>query len=102
MREQFFVGQTRLDIVCTVGVNISGATAKIKYKKPDGTSGELDAIVTDDSIGEITHTVNSADTLDEAGDWIFWGYITFLDGDVAAGNPEKIRIYNEGEIYSPY
>lgn len=91
-------GQTALDIEVTVGVNITGATCKVKYRKPSGIVGSFSANITDAVNGIIVASPSTPDDLDQAGTWSFWGYVTFADGKVAAGEPVSIQIYEEGYI----
>jgi len=93
-----FVGQTALDLVATVGQDITGATALvIKYVKPDlTTTGEFNAVSSDDSTGEITYRVTSEDDIDKPGTWKFWAHVRFSDGSYAAGEIFKQKFYIEG------
>lgn len=93
-----FVGQTALDIVATVGQDITGATALlIKYIKPDlTTTGEFNAVISDAATGEITYTVTSENDIDQPGNWKFWAHVTFSDGSYAAGEIYKQKVYTEG------
>ena len=97
MDGMIFVGQTAVTFTATLGVDITGATCKIKYKKPDYSTGEFLATITDAAAGIIEYEVASADDLNQKGDWIFWGYATFSNGKVAAGERYKIYVHQEGQ-----
>jgi hypothetical protein len=94
---KIYVGQTKLRIVRTCNVDITGATArKIKYIKPSGTAGELTATELTAATGDIYFDVVSTTTVDEPGSWITWAYVTFSDGRSAAGEPVIMKVYVEG------
>jgi len=92
-----YVGQTALTITATVSQDITGGTCLIKYKKPDGTTGSFPATIVTAATGVMSYTPVDEDDIDQAGNWTFWGYVTFADGSVAAGEPYKIKIYEEGK-----
>jgi len=92
-----YVGQTAAQITATVDQDVTGGTCLIKYKKPDGTTGSFAATIITAATGVIRYVIASADDLDQAGKWKFWAYVTFTDGTVAAGEPYKRIIYNQGE-----
>jgi len=77
------------------GQNISGATCKLKYKKPSGATGEWSAVITDASTGSIEYETLTAD-LDETGTWTFWADITFDDGAWAPGEPFEETVCEPG------
>jgi hypothetical protein len=78
--------------------NLSNASsAKIKYKKPDGTTGEWTAIIEDKKKGVIYYDLPQGSPLTDAGAWTLWAYVAFSDGRVAAGEPVSITIYSEGD-----
>lgn len=92
-----FVNQTAFVIKARVGVDITGALELlIKYRKPDGTLGEFSAISVDDDTGVIQYSVASEDDIDQAGPWVFWGYVTFADGKSAPGETFEHWFYPEG------
>ena len=67
---QIFKGQTNLDLVVTVGQDITGATPTlIKYIKPSGAEGSFTATITDALNGIITYVIASINDLDEYGDF---------------------------------
>jgi len=71
------------------------ASAIIKYRKPDGITGEFTAAVTDTAKGVIAHECIEGE-LDVSGWWAFWAFVTFGDGRTAAGEAAKVFIWNEG------
>lgn len=94
---KIFVGQTKLILKVTANHDVTGATATIiKAKKPSGTTVDLTATVEDALTGILVFSDFQATTLDEAGDWKFWAYVTFADGKVAAGEPVVQTVYNVG------
>lgn len=93
-----FNGQTALNIRATLDIDVSDCTCIIKYRKPDGEEGFFPAAIVDASNGVIIGSPSSADDLSQVGKYTFWGYITFSDGRVAAGEPEEITIYQEGRV----
>lgn len=94
---KIYINQTALEIIVTVGIDITGALALlIKYTKPDGTSGSFNAVSTDDTNGIIKYEIDSSSDIDQAGLWHFWGHITFSDGSFAAGESHEEIIYLEG------
>ena len=91
-----YVGQTAVTITATVSQDVTGATCLIKYKKPDFTTGSFAATIITAATGVISYTVANITDLDQGGRWYFWGYVTFTDGTVAAGEPYVRTIYTEG------
>jgi hypothetical protein len=93
---KIFKGQSALRIILQTFCNLEGVvSALIKYRKPDGSSGELNAAVSDEVTGIIFHEVVEGE-LDTSGWWVFWAFVTFADGRTAAGEPAKVFVYNEG------
>ena len=96
---KIFVRQTKLSIVRTLGIDITGGTSPlIKYIKPSGETGEFVATITDASIGELTYAITSITDLDQYGVWIFWGHITDSGGKVIVGEPSRLVVFIEGEL----
>ena len=93
------VNQTALQIIRTLGVDITGATSvKLKYIKPSQEAGEWTASVDDAATGQISYTVPDAQTIDQYGTWKIWGWVQFANGTVAAGEATILHVYQEGEI----
>jgi hypothetical protein len=93
---KIFKGQSALRITVKTFCNLEDVdVALIKYRKPDGSLGELNAAVYDNVKGVIFHEVVEGE-LDLSGWWLFWAFVTFADGRTAAGEAAKVFIYNEG------
>jgi hypothetical protein len=91
-----FKGQSALRITVKIFTDLEGIiSAVIKYRKPDGSTGEFTAGVGDSGKGVIFHECIEGE-LDMAGWWAFWAFITFADGRTAAGEAAKVFIWNEG------
>ena len=92
---KIYVGQTKLDLVVTVGQRITAATTtQLKYQKPDESTGFFDATITDAEEGELTYIVQ-ADDLDQSGTWIFWANVVFSGGKQAFGEPYPLQVHEE-------
>jgi len=91
-----FKGQSALRITLRTFCNLEGVlNAVIKYRKPNGKSGELAAAVGDTTKGLIFHECIEGE-IDTSGWWAFWAFITFTDGRTAAGETAKVFIWQEG------
>ena len=93
---KIYVGQTKLVINVDVKSDISGASAILKYCKPDGTTGSFSASITDASEGLISYEIASVNDLDQQGRYSMWAYVTYGDGKVAAGEPFDFLVLPEG------
>ena len=94
---RIFKGQTALRIVLKTFIDLEGIEcAVIRYRKPDGKTGELAAAVGDTVHGTIFHECIEGE-IDVSGWWAFWAFITFADGRTAAGEAAKVYIWNEGK-----
>lgn len=92
---KIYKNQTNIRLIVTTGVDITDAQAtKIKYQKPDGTTGQFDATPSDDTKGIIYYDLGSA--LNIIGRYTFWAYITFSDGSSAPGQPFDVIVREEG------
>lgn len=93
---KIYKNQTELKITARMAVVVTGAITKvIKYIKPDGTPGQWTAEFGTE-VNEIFFEDFQANTLDQAGDWRFWGHVTFTAGKYAAGEPEIKTVNKEG------
>jgi hypothetical protein len=93
---RIYAGQSALRIILKTFTNLEGIiSAVIKYRKPDGVSGEFAAGVSDTAKGIIFHECIEGE-IDMAGWWVFWAFITFGDGRTAAGEAAKVYIWHEG------
>ena len=91
-----YKGQSALHITVKTFTDLEGIiSAVIKYRKPDGSTGEFPAGVGDEAKGIIFHECIEGE-IDLAGWWVFWAFITFADGRTAAGEAAKVFIWNEG------
>ena len=88
--------QSALRITLKTFTDLEGIIAAvIKYRKPDGVTGEFAAGVADAVKGLIFHECIEGE-IDRAGWWVFWAFITFADGRTAAGEAAKVFIWHEG------
>ena len=93
---RIFKGQTALRITLKTFTDLEEAcSAVIKYRKPNGITGELGAAVGDSEQGIIFHEVIEGE-IDVSGWWAFWAFVTFADGRTAAGQTAKVFIWKEG------
>jgi hypothetical protein len=93
---RIFKGQSALRITVKTFTDLEGIiSAVIKYRKPDGLTGELSAGLGDTAKGVIFHECIEHE-IDLAGWWTFWAFITFGDGRTAAGEAAKVFIWQEG------
>jgi hypothetical protein len=91
-----FVGQTALRIILKTFTNLEGIiSAVIKFRNPNGKTGEFEAAVSDPAKGVIFHECIEGD-IDLSGWWTFWAFITFADGRSAAGEAAKVYIWKPG------
>ena len=94
---KIYKGQTKLELSVSVGQDITGATSTIlKYKKPSGLDGEFICDTINASNGVISYNIANTSDIDEAGQWVFWSYIVFVDGRIGIGEPFKVRVFVEG------
>ncbi len=94
---KIYVNQTSLKLEAEVKADLTNAnTVLIKYIKPDDSTGQFTATVTDATFGVIEYIITSSTDIDQVGDWTFWGHITFSNGDVIAGEPHCETVYKEG------
>jgi len=91
-----FKGQSALRILVKTFCDLEGIEkAVIKYRKPDGCTGEFSAGVKDTDKGIIFHECTEGE-IDVSGWWTFWAFVTFGDGRTAPGEVAKVYIWNEG------
>jgi hypothetical protein len=91
-----FKGQSALRIILKTFTGLEGIiSAVIRYRKPDGSTGQFGAGVTDSAKGVIFHECLEGE-IDASGWWVFWAFVTFEDGRTAAGDGAKIFIWDEG------
>jgi len=91
-----FKGQSALRITVKTFCDLEGIeNAVIRYRKPNGKTGEFYAAVGDMAKGIIFYECIEGD-IDASGWWSFWAFITFADGRSAAGETAKVFIWHEG------
>ena len=92
-----FKSQSALRITVKTFCDLEGIiSAVIKYRKPNGKTGELAAAVGDTENGIIFHEVIEGE-IDASGWWAFWAFIIFGDGRTAAGEAAKVFVWQEGK-----
>jgi len=92
-----FKGQTALRIKLKTFCDLEGImNAVIKYRKPDGKTGEFAAAVNDTENDVIFHECIEGE-IDVSGWWLFWAFVTFGDGRTAAGETAKVYVWREGK-----
>ena len=96
MAGKIFKNQDYLRVELYTGIDITGATALIKYSDPNGDEGSWTATISDESNGTIYYDLLVGDTLGISGTWIFWAHITFSDTRVAIGESFTEFVYDEG------
>jgi hypothetical protein len=93
---KIFKGQSALRITVKTFTDLEDIeNAVIRYRKPDGVTGEFPAAVGDSVKGVIFHECIEGE-LDVTGWWSFWAFVTFADGRTAAGEAAKVFIWKEG------
>lgn len=94
---KIYAGQSALRILVKTFCDLEGIdNAIIKYRKPNGTSGEFVAAVGDEAKGIIFHECIEGE-IDISGWWVFWAFVTFADGRTAAGETSKVYVWEEGK-----
>ena len=94
---KIFKGQSALRITVKTFTDLEAAASTvIKYRKPNGKTGEFIAAIGDTANGVIFHEVIEGE-LNVSGWWAFWAFVTFADGRTAAGETAKVYIWNEGK-----
>jgi hypothetical protein len=93
---RIFKGQSALRITLKTFTDLEDIlSAVIKYKKPDGSTGEFAAGIGDTAKGVIFHECIEGE-IDMSGWWTLWASITFADGRTAAGEMSRLFIWDEG------
>jgi hypothetical protein len=99
---KFFAGQKKLRIRLSTGQDLSagGIAAVIKYRKPDGTTGQWTATIeSPETAGYIYFDCTATDgefvAASEFGVWAFWAYITFPTALPAPGEAAYEKFYEE-------
>jgi hypothetical protein len=93
---RIFKGQSALRITVKTFTDLEGIiSAIIKYRKPDGATGELSGGGGDTTKGVICHECIAGE-IDMAGWWVFWAFISFADGRTAAGEAARVFVWTAG------
>ncbi|MDR2922079.1 MAG: hypothetical protein LBU85_01910 [Treponema sp.] len=93
---KIFKNQSALRIIVKTFCDLEGVlSASIRYRKPNGKTGEFAAAVSNTETGAIIHECIEGE-IDVSGWWAFWAYIVFEDGRTAPGETAKVFIWNEG------
>jgi hypothetical protein len=93
---KIFKRQSALRITVKMFADLEGViSAVIRYRKPDGITGEFATGVGDAAKGIIFHECIEGD-IDVTGWWMFWAFVTFADGRTAAGEAAKVYVWREG------
>ncbi|MCL2441075.1 MAG: hypothetical protein FWD14_04995 [Treponema sp.] len=93
---KIFKGQTALRLTLKTFTDLEDIiSAVIKYRKPNGSTGEFNAAVSDVTKGVIFYECIEGD-IDATGWWVFWAFVTFADGRTAAGEAAKVYVWKEG------
>jgi len=93
---KIFVAQSALRITLKTFIDLERIiSAVIRFKKPDGSTGEFPAAVGDTANGVIFHECIEGE-IDVSGWWAFWAFITFEDGRTAAGEAARVYVWQEG------
>ncbi len=75
------------------------ASAKIKFIRPDGTTGEWNATITGQLIDyKFTKLEGGGSELNQDGNWTFWHFLTATDGRTAPGDAFQIYVHLEGTV----
>jgi hypothetical protein len=90
------IHQSAIRITLKTFCDLAGViSAVIRYRKPNGKTGEFAAAVGDTETGVIFHECIEGE-IDVSGWWTFWTFVTFADGRAAAGETAKVFVWFEG------
>lgn len=91
--------QTELQLELRTGLDLSFASnAEIRYKKPDGETGHFPATIDTGRHGVMFYNVQSANDIDQTGDWTIWAYAEFPSGNVVYGEATYFTVEEEGSL----
>ncbi len=89
--------QDALIISLNTGINLSGAqSVSVRYRKPDGTTGQWPASIDGESIRKVM--IPEGEELDQPGLWAFWSYVVFANNTFAEGEPVTQKVYDGGRL----
>jgi hypothetical protein len=93
---KIFIGQSALRITVKTFCDLAEViSAVIRFRKPNGRTGEFSAAVGDTESGIIFHECIEGD-IDLSGWWAFWAFVTLADGRAAAGEAAKVYVWKPG------
>ena len=93
---RIFMGQSALRITLKTFCDLEGViSAVIRYRKPNGITGEFSAAVSDKANGVIIHECIEGE-IDASGWWAFWAFVVFADRRTAAGEASKVYVWKQG------
>lgn len=98
---QIHVGQTALDIVRILGVDITGNTEiLLKFIKPSLVEGQWTATSSGADLltGTLTFSPTLITDIDEYGTWRVWGKVTFSDGTIAESDTTIMFVHKAGQL----
>jgi hypothetical protein len=93
----YFVEQTNLIIELETFIDLSDAVLLIKYRKPDGKTGQWNATKNSTDNTKMYYDLVAGD-LDQAGNWTFWAYATFAANSIGIGKATVKKIKTEGQV----
>jgi hypothetical protein len=99
MGQKIFKNQTALTLTLDTKIDLTSATdVWMKYKDPDGNTGQWDAIIKSPAtLGIIEYEVENAGILNKSGEWTRWAYIEIASSKYAPGDSVTFEVYEEGE-----
>jgi hypothetical protein len=90
------INQSAIRITLKTFCDLAGVlSVVIRFRKPNGKTGEFVAAVGDAETGVIFHECIEGE-IDVSGWWAFWAFVTFADGRTAAGETSKVFVWFEG------
>jgi len=96
MNQKIYVGQESLDLILNTNTDLSTASnLKVKYKKPDDSTGSWTATLYNTTYIKKAF-IAAGGELDQAGTWTFWAYATMSDGREIPGDPAKVTVREQG------
>lgn len=90
----FYLGED-FTVEFSAGIDLTGGTAVIKYKRPSGPVKSNTATITDAANGVFNYAVPDTE-LTETGPHLFWSVITLASGAISISAPRTINILEEG------
>jgi hypothetical protein len=91
-----YKGQSALRLTVKTFTDLADIlTAVIRFRKPDGSTGEFLAGIADAARGIIFHECIEGE-INASGWWVFWAFVTFSDDRTVAGEAVRVFIWDEG------